>query len=162
MSDDAYVMAPGMAATPFTADEIRAGCPAGRTTHLRIEAAGAPTTVTVTRFDEVDSDGGVFESWTEDEAGHRLGDVERAPFRWVDLQAHASFPKDATDISRESIVTPLGQHDCHRYEVDRGDGSVSTFWFAVDRPGLPIKFTTVADGVTAVTATLIRDDRAGV
>ena len=35
------------------------------------------------------------------------------------------------------------------------DNSVSTFWFAKDLPGLPIRFNTVTDDQTVVTATLI-------
>lgn len=152
--NDPNVMTEGAAPTPFTAAEIRDNCPPGRTTHLRVASKGEPAVITITRFVSRDSEGGVQESWMTDEDGSLLGEVSRTPFKWTDLQAHASFPAATTSVGAETIDTELGTFDCQRYIVTRDDG-VSTFWFANDLPGMPILFTTVRNGETIVTATLV-------
>jgi hypothetical protein len=147
-------MTEGAAPTPFTAHEIREGCPPGRETRLRLVTMADAPTITVNRFVNTHRDGGQHETWTEDEAGMRITGPKRSEFRWTDLQAHASFPAASTDIEVETITTELGTFECDRYVVT-SDNSVSTFWFAKDLPGLPIRFNTVTDDQTVVTATLI-------
>lgn len=154
---DPHVMTEGAAPTPFTAAEIRDNCPPGRTTHLRVASKGEPPVITITRFVSRDSEGGEQETWMTDESGTPLGDVSRSSFAWTDLQAHASFPAATTSVGSETIETELGTFDCHRYIVTRDDG-VSTFWFASELPGMPILFTTVRNGETVVTATLIANE----
>ena len=56
-TEDPRVVQPGHAQTPFTADEIREGCPAGRTIGLLVEPPDADPFVTINRFVTVDDEG---------------------------------------------------------------------------------------------------------
>jgi hypothetical protein len=49
---DPHVLAPGRAPTPFTAEEIRDGCPAGRTIRLRVDMVGQASFQRCSRFAE--------------------------------------------------------------------------------------------------------------
>jgi len=144
--DDPRVLHPGHAPTPFTAEEIRRGCPTGRAVTARTEAAGEPDRVDLTVFVATDPDGAVMESNGQQ---HRV--------TWRELQGHASFPAEATTISEEVVVGPLGTMDCLSYRVV-GDATASTFWFAKDRPGMPILFNTEQDGAISSTTVVIADE----
>lgn len=153
--NDPNVLHPGHAPTPFTADEIRAGCPLGRTITLSVDGDGGSFLRTI-RFLAVDADGADQESLATTKEGERLGEPSTARTSWVELQEHASFPSDATVIEVEALNTPLGRLECRVYEVDQ-DGEKSRFWFAVDRPGMPVKIQThVGERVTS-TVTMIED-----
>jgi len=144
--DDPRIVQPGHAPTPFTAEEILQGCPAGRTVTARTEASGEPDRVDLTVFAEVDEEGTVMES---NGRRHRV--------TWRDLQAHASFPAGVTTIAEEMIEIPLGQMECLSYRVDSGN-TASTFWFAKERPGMPVLFTTEHDGDLISTTFVIADE----
>jgi len=58
---DPHVLAPGQAPTPFSADEIRGGCPAGRTIRLRVVMVGETPFLRVSRFVECDETGATLE-----------------------------------------------------------------------------------------------------
>jgi hypothetical protein len=132
---DPHVMGEGQAPTPFTAAEIRAGCPDGHTLRVRTTSAGGSSEVTH-RFDDGDGDGVTIT--------YSAGAVaESARVSWHDLQAHASFPAGSTTITTESIDTELGILECLRYDVQRD--AVATFWFAPAHPGMPVRYT---DGST--------------
>lgn len=143
--EDPHVLRPDHAPTPFTADEIRRGCPTGRTVTARTEAAGEPDSVDVTLFLETNEVGALLES---NGTTHRV--------TWKDLQSHASFPADVTSIDEEVVEIPLGRMECLRYRV-AGDDTVSTFWFAKDRPGMPVLFVTEQTG-TIISTTFVIDD----
>jgi hypothetical protein len=130
--------------TPFTADEIRSGCPDGRTVRTRDESGA----VSVSRFLDGDGDGATLESWVEDSDGTVVADPVRSRVTWRELQQHAAFPAAATTVREETISTPLGELACLRYDV--GD---LTFWFDRSRPGMPVRHgsagslrTIVSDG----------------
>lgn len=144
--EDPRLLKAGHAPTPFTADEIRAGCPTGRTVTARTEAAGEPDRVDVTVFVETDEEGALLES-----------NGQRHRVTWRDLQSHASFPADVTTISEEVIEIPLGRMECLSYRVV-GDDTASTFWFAKDRPGMPVLFTTATDDAVLSTTFVIADE----
>jgi hypothetical protein len=144
--DDPHVVQTGHAPTPFTADEIRQGCPAGRAVTARTEAAGEPDRVDLTVFTETDDVGALLES-----------NGQRHFVTWRDLQAHASFPAAMTSISEEVVEIPLGTMECLSYRVESGD-TVSTFWFAKDRPGMPVLFTTEQGGSLISTTFVIADE----
>ena len=58
---------PDRAPTPFSAAQIRSGCPAGRTIRVRSERRDEPTTYRVIRFVDVDDDGALqVEEWIGD------------------------------------------------------------------------------------------------
>lgn len=156
MADDPRVLGPGLAPTPFTADQIRAGCPAGRTIRLLVEKDGAEPYVRYNTFVSCDEKGAIIERGSLDSAA----DAERDRSTWSELQAHAAFPTVATTIDPDTIDIPLGVLDCHRYTV-RDDDRVFVFWFAPKYPGMPVRIVEQNDGRTISTTTMIASDDAG-
>ena len=136
---DPHVLGPGLLPTPFTADEIRRGCPDGRLIRLLVEIDGREPFVRTNRFVGGDAEGSTIESQRLTLDGEALGEVEAARTTWLQLQAHASFPADSTTRAAEMIETPLGSQDCLRYTRTEG-AEVSTFWFARSAPGMPIRY----------------------
>ncbi len=151
---DPHVLAPGQAPTPFTVDEIRAGCPDGRTIRLRVDVAGEPPGFRLNRFTGGDDSGATLERSALSADGAPLGEPEPSRVTWRELQEHASFPADATTIEPERIETAIGQLDCLRYTV-RDGSSEDVFWFATDLPGMPIRYLTRVDGQVAVTVSVV-------
>ncbi len=129
------------APTPFTAEEIRAGCPPGRTVTTQTTSKDG-TTVSVTTFLEGNDVGAQCDF-----------DGERGFVTWEGLRAHASFPADATTITEETITTALGTFDCLRYDVARESG-IDRFWFAKNLPGMPIRIESEAGGLVVSTSTV--------
>lgn len=112
MTTDPHVLAPGHAPTPFTADEIRAGCPDGRTIRLRVEAEGEAPFLRMSRFIDCDEDGATLERSQLALDGSLLGETQAARMSWLDFQGNASFPADATTIETERIDTAIGELEC--------------------------------------------------
>jgi hypothetical protein len=157
MTDDPRVLQPDHLPTPFTADEIRAGCPPGRTVRSLVVPANGEPFVRVTRFVSGDPEGSDQEIWTESPDGARLTEPERGRSSWVEFQRHASMPAATTTIDEQTIEIPAGRFDCLRY-VRRDGDSVSTFWFARSAPGMPLKFERrTVDGTLVFSSTAIED-----
>ena len=148
MAHDPHILGPGLTPTPFTAAEIRDGCPPGRTIRLLVEDDGEPPHVRYNRFVDCDEAGALLERGREGEPG------ERSRSTWAGLQAHAAFPVAATTVEPDTIDIPLGVLDCTRYTV-RDDDGVTVFWFAPAYPGMPVRFSRVEDGRTIATTTMI-------
>jgi hypothetical protein len=155
-TDDPHVLQPGRAPTPFTADEIRAGCPEGRTIRLRLDVPGKTASYRVSRFVACDEAGATLERYGVSSDGIPLGDPEADRVTWRDLQAHASFPAEQTTIEPERIRTAIGVLDCLRYSVREGS-TEEVFWFADDLPGMPVQYLTRTDG-RLVVSTFVVDD----
>ena len=147
------------APTPFTAEEIRAGCPEGRTTRLRVDV-GEQAFVRISRYVECDEAGAVIERTRVALDGSPLGQPEAERETWGELQAHASFPADRTTIEDERIETAIGVLDCLRYTVRDGT-TEQVFWFAKDLPGAPIRFLTRTDGQVVMTVSVVDDTVVG-
>jgi hypothetical protein len=156
-SSDPHVVEPGHAPTPFTADEIRRGCPPGRTIRLLVEPADRQTFIRTTRFVDCDEQGAIQERALFSVDGDPLGPVQTDTSSWTELRAHASFPAERTAISRESLDLPLGRLDCLRYTVTDGP-TVETFWFATAKPGMPVRFVSEVDGQVTSAVTMISDE----
>lgn len=157
MTDDPHVLQPDHLPTPFTADEIRIGCPPGRTVRSLVVRPDAEPFVRATRFLAGDAAGGDQETWTEAPDGTPLTEPERGRSTWLDLQRHASMPASTTTINDEQIEIPAGRFDCLKY-VRRNDDSISTFWFARAAPGMPLKFEERAmDGTLRFSSTVIEN-----
>jgi hypothetical protein len=157
MTDDPHVLRPDHLPTPFTADEIRAGCPPGRTVRSLVVRAEVEPFVRVTRFVSGDAEGADQETWTETPDGTRLTEPERGRSIWLELQGHASMPAATTTVSEETIDIPAGHFDCLTY-VRQNDDSVSTFWFARSAPGMPLKFEERSpDGALIFSSTAIEN-----
>lgn len=154
MNEDPHVMAEGYAPTPFTADEIRVGCPRGRIDEIEIREAGKYAYTRLVTFVECDEEGSLQESHMRDMNGTELGEVTRARATWPELQAHASFPRDATRITETTTELPHGHHHCLLYTVTNGQ-TVSRFWFARDLPGMPVRVERERDGGIVYSMTLV-------
>jgi hypothetical protein len=89
--------------------------------------------------------------------GRPLAPAEERRTTWRDHRAHASFPRDAPTIARETIEPPIGRLDCLRYTVVDGD-SVNTLWFATARPGMPVKVVATEGGRAVSTVTTAADE----
>jgi hypothetical protein len=155
--NDPHVVEPGHAPTPYTADEIRRGCPAGRTIRLLVESADGKTFIRTTRFMDCDEHGAIQDRALFSVDGEPLGPVQTDRSSWAELQAHASFPAERTTISEESIDTALGRLDCMRYTVTDGP-TVETFWFAKAKAGMPVRFVSEIDGRVTNAVTMIGDE----
>jgi hypothetical protein len=155
---DPHVLEPGHAPTPFTSAEIRSGCPAGRTIKLLVEIPGQAPFLSVNRYVHADAEGATVERTRFTLDGEPLGEAVEGRETWLELQAHASFRADRTELTRERIQTPLGALDCLRYRVTDG-ATEETFWFAKTAPGMPIKYTTQDSGQVTSVVTVIEDAR---
>jgi hypothetical protein len=174
---DPYLLGPGLLPTPFTADEIRAGCPDGRTIRLFVEPAEGEPFERVNRFVEGDESGATLERWWVGPDGLVDGEVERERTSWVDLQRHAAFPAERTTRSRETIELPIGHVECLRYDV-RPEASVdaaelapgvvprgatagwpvATFWFSPAHPGMPVRYEQPGVGGAVDRTTMVSDE----
>jgi len=151
---DPHVLEPGQAPPPFTADEIRHGCPAGRTIRLRVDVPGEPSILRVNRFLDCDASGATMERTRLSLDGDPLGEPEAARVTWRDLQGHASFPADRTTIESVRIDTAIGELDCLRYTV-RDGSTEEVFWFARELPGMPIQYLTREAGDVVTTVAVV-------
>ena len=150
MTNDPHVLGPGLAPTPFTADEIRAGSPAGKLITSQVE--GDDPTVRVTnRYLSCDDEGAEI-GRTEYAADGAVVEQDVGRSNWLDLQRHAAFPADRTTVDEVVLDGPLGSLDCLRYTIEAGP-VVRRFWFARSRPGMPVRVETSENGaVTSVRA----------
>jgi hypothetical protein len=151
-------MRPDHAPTPFSAAEIRAGCPAGRTSVYLIHVPLSQPVYQTLRFLGGDAGHAELELVTEGEKPSRT----RAP--WTELQSHASFPAAATGITRETVRTPAGRFDCWLYTVrtsQNGKIRVTRLYFARDLPGPPVRRTVEIDGQSVHTMTLVEHGPGG-
>jgi hypothetical protein len=158
VTGDPHQFRPGDQPTPFSADEIREGCPPGRTVRMLVVRAGQEPYVRVTRFTTGDEDGSDQEVWTETPDGTRLTETETAHSTWREFQGHASMPADRTTVTEEEIEIPAGRFECLRYTRTDED-SVGDFWFAKLAPGMPLRFEQRVDGKTVFSSTTLSDER---
>jgi hypothetical protein len=135
-STDPHRLREDHAPTPFSAAEIRVGCPTGRTLRLLVEPEDGEPLVRVIRFIDTDSEGASQESGRFTTSGAPLGDPERHRATWLDLQSHASFPAAATTIV---------------------DETERVFWFARALPGMPVRFEERVSGSVRHRTTLLDD-----
>jgi broad specificity phosphatase PhoE len=154
---DSNRLEPDHLPTPFSAADIRAGCPLGRTIRLQTEAADGELSFRRIRFVEVDADGAVqeFESLAAD--GQPIGDPTLRRSSWLDLQQHATQPAATTVLDEVDLTTPLGTEACWRYTVGSAEDGV-TFWFAKRRPGMPVQVEERAAGELVSRSIVIEDE----
>ncbi len=160
--DENNRMSKNHAPTPFSAAEIRDACPTGRRTKYKIEAPGRPDSFRITTFANSTLLGTTFESVTLNSAGKQVGETQKAEIRWVELQAHASFPKTQTKITSEKYTTPAGTYACRLYtvtSVKEGKKVVQRYRFAKMLPGPPLCFEQEVEGKLSFRMTLIKSER---
>ena len=71
-----------------------------------------------------------------------VGEKQTSDTTWEQLVAHATYPKEATEITNVAIDLPIGHRDCFLYTVTEepeGVLTVTRAWFAKDLPGAPVK-----------------------
>ena len=147
-------MSPDRAPTPFSAEEIAAGCRPGRLSIYRITEQGAPTIELRWEFTGGDAETAEYVAQPHDERGGELAPPIPTTAAWTELQAHASYPEDFTTISIETIEVPAGTFECWKYVVDDGR-TVSRAWFPMDLPGPPALKVDSVDGVEVASMTLL-------
>ena len=162
MPDPANRMSPDTAPTPFSAAEIRMGCPAGRRMRTEILEPGKDPVFQVTEFLGGDSGFAQMRGWLEDASGKRTPErPQPMQAKWTELQSHAAFPAIFTTITEESVEVPAGRFDCWHYKIERErEGKIYGlhFWFAKEFPGPPIKQLRVLDGKAIQTVRLVENE----
>ena len=138
---------------PFTASEIRAGCPLGRVIDYRIEKVGAPARSERWAFAPVGEDSVTITTTPLDAQGNATGVPETQTSKWTELHEHAHFPRPATKVWEESLTVPAGTFAVLRYVVTKED-DVKTVWFAKNLPGPPVKVEATHSGQTVMTMTM--------
>ena len=156
-SGDPHLLGPGLLPTPFTADDIRVGCPDGRRIRMQVEEGGRVVAFRENTFRDGDADGAIIESTRFAADGTPEGPPEAGRSTWRELQEHASFEAARTTIVPERLDTPTGWLDCLRYTVREDDGSIEDFWFARSAPGMPIRYRTTVDGRVTREVTVIEN-----
>ncbi|MDP9251106.1 MAG: LLM class F420-dependent oxidoreductase [Chloroflexota bacterium] len=156
MTSDPHQLRPDHLPTPFTADEIRAGCQPGRMVRSLVVQPNTDPIVHVTRFVSADARGAEQDSWEETPDGARVGEAKRRRSTWLEFQEHASFPAATTERSEQTIEIPAGRFDCVRYTTSDGEG-VQTFWFARSVPGMPLRFEERVGGELVYSSTAIEN-----
>ena len=147
------------APTPFSAAEIRSGCPRNRKVIFQVETFGQPVVFQTLTFVSVYEEKVVYESVITGMDGKRIGSKRMTTGTWKDLQSHASFPLAQTKIRKESYTVPAGTFECWRYEVTLGkDGKtdIQRLWFAINLPGPPICFEETIDGKVVYKLTMLK------
>ena len=142
--------------TPFSAAQIRDAHAVGREVRSLTVRAGAEPYIHVRRNVSADDDNGVFEVWTETPEGDRISEPEQASSTFLELQQHASMPIAATAIEPVEIDGPMGRFDGLRYTRVQGD-MVDTFWFALARPGAPVRIESRVGGKVVFSSTAISE-----
>ena len=157
---EANRMKPEHAPTPFSAEEIRKGCPNGRMDTFRIEIPGKDAVLNHQRFHDGEKEAANVESYRTTPEGKLLGKKTSRRLPWKVLQSHASHPKDKTKITEGKIETPAGKFDCWIYVVSTrargGKTRVATLHFAKTLPGPPVRMIQEIEGKRTFTMTLIK------
>ena len=148
MPPEAHRLRPDHLPTPFSAEQIREGCPAGRTIHLREEAPDEPPSFRRIRFLQADEDVAEQEFQATDAEGNPVGEPSQRHSTWGELQHHASQAADATTVQEVSLDLPFGALDCWLYAVRRPESELR-FWFAKELPGMPVQVEEWTDGSLA-------------
>ena len=142
---ESHRLRPDHLPTPFSAAQIRDGCPAGRTILIREETAGEEPSFRRIVFTEVDAETSVQELQATDADGTPIGEPSPGHSTWLDLQRHASQPADATTVDEVRLSLQFGDFDCWLYTV-RLTNAELRFWFAKELPGMPVRVEQWADG----------------
>lgn len=138
---DANRMRADHAPTPFSAGQLRAGCPDGSWIRFKVETPDAPAAFLVFRF----LNGGPKEvtvaSTLFDADDKMIGEPSAKRQQWTDLQTHASFPAAQSRIDPASFDTYRGRLDGWLYTVREtrdGRALLTRYAFARDLPGPPV------------------------
>lgn len=139
-----------MQRAPFTADQIREAAFEGKQMLYHVEGVDEPAHMRLTTYVEVYDDHVVFEFEQLDTEGNPLEDLVEGEATWEDLESHATYPADKTEVSELSLDVVAGTFECWLYEVqqetDDGEPALIRAYFARERPGPPIRFEHFVNG----------------
>lgn len=158
MPPESHRLRPDHLPTPFSAAQIRAGCPAGRTIRIREDAAGEEPSYRSIVFTGVDAETTTQELQPTDADGRPVGEPMVGHSSWLDLQRHASQPADTTEVAEVALELPFGTFDCWLYTVLRPDAELR-FWFAKELAGMPVQIEAWVDGALASRTLMVANDR---
>ncbi|MCP4147652.1 MAG: hypothetical protein GY757_07870 [bacterium] len=136
---ESHKMQPDHAPTPFSAAQIRSGCPEGRKIVFQVESFGKSLMIQSIEFLTCQEKKVVYEIVTKGVDGKKMGPRKMITGNWKDLQAHASFPKAETVITNDTYTAPAGTFDCRLYTIT-GKTNTKRLWFAKEMPGPPLAF----------------------
>lgn len=156
LPDESHRLEPHHHPTPFSVAQIRDAFVPGHEVRSLIVRAGEEPYVLARRNLCADAETGVYEVWTETPDGTRTSEPERGSSTFLELQRHASMPVAATTIEPTEVDVPIGRFDGLRYTRVQGD-SVDTFWFAIERPGAPLRFEFRVGGEVVFSSTAISE-----
>jgi hypothetical protein len=156
---ESHRLQPDHLPTPFSAAEIRAGCPAGRTIRIREETPGQASSFRRIRFVEAGEETAVQEYQATDERGQPIGEPTLRQSTWLDLQRHASQPAAATTVREVVLALPFGEVDCWLYTV-RAPAAELRLWFAKELPGMPAQVEEWLDGTLAGRSVMVSNEQA--
>lgn len=154
---ESHRLRPDHLPTPFSAAQIRDGCPVGRTIRLREESGGEAPTFRRIVFTEIEGETSVQELQATDADGTPLGEASPGRSTWLDLQRHASQPAEATTVDEVRLALPFADLDCWRYTVRTPDAELR-FWFAKELPGMPVQVEHWVDGALAARSLMIANE----
>lgn len=142
-SEAERILEEGHAPTPFTAEQIRAGCPSGRLATFRVIQPGREPFFQTMRFLNADEEGVEVEMAMKLAEGVPMSTPKAERSTWQELQAHGSFEAERTIVSETEVTTEAGTFPAFLYEVtvNRSGEPPATnrIWFAKELPGPPVK-----------------------
>ena len=168
----ARTLADGTHPTPYTAQQIQAGCPDGRAATFEVTIAGT-TTTQVWAFSQGDDTGCTMTNTRFDVDGQPLGTSKGRELTWAELQGHASWPAADTTVHEEKITVGAGTFDCMLYTVtstrerpaakgskDKPTTSttISKYWFALELPGPPVRTAQTIDGTPHSSMVMLKNE----
>lgn len=150
------------APTPFTAEQIRAGCPAGRLVRWQTQENGV-LAQSLMRFDDPDARGVWFSNQPLGADGAPGAATPPAFATWAELRDHARFPAALTEVTHATITAAIGTCDCMIYRVRSPEApeTAQIFTFDVARPGPPIRLEVETDGVRTIVMEMLSDTTDG-
>ncbi len=140
------IMQPGMAPTPYTADQIREANPPGSWKLYQIVADGRRLQQRFEFVENANPDLAALAVTMTDDSGVKIDANRPAPATWTSLQSHGSYEAHKTLLGRDRISIEAGEFDCWTYAVDGREGDLSFFWFATNMPGPPVLMEKRVDG----------------
>jgi hypothetical protein len=132
----------GTAPRPYTAEQIRDAHPDGTVVRFLVQQPGADDLVQVMQFGSNSAEGTMVESWTETRVGARLSPSTSQRAGWEELRDHAAYDAALSARERTPCSTQTGDYECWLYTVraaDESDQRVQYLYFAIDKPGPPVK-----------------------
>jgi hypothetical protein len=148
----------GFAPTPFTAAQIREGCPSGTRVLYHVEHPVKPPQRVLFSFDKAD-DKEVDLVITDLDLKNKVTSVPNSMrTTWEEIQARSSTPIENTVITQEQVTVPAGTFDCMLYTVTKPSEKgnvIDKFWFAYKLPGPFVKRSTQLVDEGTITLSLV-------